>query len=313
MDDFQSMSREERELLDRVAEQWGSYGPALREKLAIQGNMTWKTAKGAQYLVRYYRDDAGVLVNKSLGRRSPETEAVFEEFRSRRDAARQTVAQGEDSMVLVGRLAKAHGLARMPARHAEVLRAFWREGLDDQMMLFCGASMYAYERTGRMRAPAHIAKDEVLTFVLDPRAEHVALDLIRDTYKEAIEATAARIDQVDGRIRLYSSEKPALELVSESWLVHRVEDRHGADVLSSALRDPPHRAVVVARDSRPVEIRTLDPRAYTLACSVMSDEIWNERARFMADVVRRTWGFEPDQEELLSAFDPDGHGSPPRM
>jgi hypothetical protein len=108
-------------------EGWEIYGPALRDKLAIHGNVTWKTAKGAQYLVRYYRDDMGVLVNKSLGRRSPETEAIFEEFRKRRETARRTVAEGEASMALVGRLAKAHGLARMPAKHAEIVRAFWRE------------------------------------------------------------------------------------------------------------------------------------------------------------------------------------------
>jgi hypothetical protein len=313
MYDLKELSGEEIHLLDRIVEGWETYGPALRDKLAIHGNVTWKTAKGAQYLVRYYRDDMGVLVNKSLGRRSPETEGIFEEFRKRRETARRTVAEGEASMALVGRLAKAHGLARMPAKHAEIVRAFWRESLDDQMMLFCGASLFAYEREGRVFAPSELVKDDGLTFVLDPRAEHIALDVISDAYQEALGVTTGKIGQTDGRITLTCAAGPGVEFVNERWLLDRVEDHRAADVLSQALREPAYRGMTIARDSRPVEIRTLDPRAYAMACGAMDDEEWTERGRFMTAVVRQAWGFDEDQESVLTAYDPDGRDSPPRM
>jgi hypothetical protein len=152
----------------------------------------------------------------------------------------------------------------------------------------------------------------VLTFVLAPRVEHIALELIPDAYKEAPDVRVVKFDQFEGRIRLYSAETPAVEFVNESWLIERLDDRGNADILSNALRAPAYRAVAIARDRRPVEIRTLDLRAYVLACSVMEEQIWKERGRFMTAFVRRASGFESEQEEMLTEFDPERRGSPPQ-
>lgn len=312
MADLIPLSDEEARLLDRVGSAWQTYGPALKTKLTIQGNMTWKTAKGTQYLLRYFRDEAGALVNKSLGRRSPETERLFEDFKARREKARSIVAEGEEAMRLVGRLAKAHGLARMPARHADILRAFWRTSLDEQMLLFSGASLFAFERESRMLAPSELTQDEVLTFVLDPRAEQIDFDLIRHAYIEALEVAAAKMDQADGRIRFYSPEQPSLEFVDIRWLADRL-DAGAADVMTEAVRGTDYRAVTIAKDSRPVEIRTLDPRAYALTCQAMEGDIWRSRADFMRSLVHRSWGFKPEQEAVMIAFDADECRDRPRL
>ena len=47
---------------------------------------------------------------------------------------------GRDDIALAGRIAKAHNLARLPAKQAEILRAFWRGSLDKHLTLFGGAA-----------------------------------------------------------------------------------------------------------------------------------------------------------------------------
>jgi hypothetical protein len=140
------MSSAETRLLHDLGETWTSYGPALRDKFELDGGMTWKTVHGHEYLCRY-RPDPETRKKKftSLGRRSPETEATYNAFIKRREVARQTVLSSRDEIALSGRLVKAHGLARLPAKSADVLRAFWHRSIDEQLTLFGGSALFAYE------------------------------------------------------------------------------------------------------------------------------------------------------------------------
>lgn len=103
-----------------------AYGPVLRDFGTLDGGMAWKTVSGADYLCRYRQDpETGKKKFTSLGRRSPETEAAYDAFITRRDAAKQTVYATRNEIALAGRVAKAYGLARMPAKQAEMIRAFY--------------------------------------------------------------------------------------------------------------------------------------------------------------------------------------------
>src|ERR1700754_3094307 len=121
-------------------EAWPEYGHSLRVAAATSGGMGWKAVKGVEYLVRHYRED-GKKKFTSYGRRNEGTEAKLKHFEETTGRARQIVKDQRDDVAFACRLAKAHGLARLPGRQAETLEWFWYTGVTDRLSLFGGAAL----------------------------------------------------------------------------------------------------------------------------------------------------------------------------
>jgi hypothetical protein len=307
-DDLTELGPTESRHLRDLAKAWASYGPALREWSSLDGGMQWKTVNGADYLCRYRPDpDTGKKKFISLGRRSAETEATYRDFIGRRDAARQTVLAGRDDIALAGRIAKAHGLARMPAKHAEIVRAFWRASLDRHLTLCSGAAMFAYEVKTEILTPAALTRDDNLLFLFDGSSDFTTGD-IGEAYEDATGAKAD-VSRRQGRFIIRSDDAPGVEILSRKFLLEQVKDGDQAEALRLAFQMDVVRGLTVARNAQPVEITAPDPRLYALLAHVEQDEeIWAKRARFTATLVRERWPqkFDHRQEEAF----PDLCGDP---
>jgi hypothetical protein len=302
MDDLIPMRPAEAQHLRELGEAWKGYAPAVREKLALDGGMTWKTVNGGHYLCRYRQDpDTGKKRFTSLGRRSLETEATYKDFISRRDAARQTVMAGRDDIALAGRIAKAHGLARLPAQQAEILRALWRGSLDQHLTLFGGAALFAYEIQTEILTPIELTRDDNLIFLFDGSSDFTTGD-IGEAYEDATGARAEVRRRQDGLV-IQSGDAPGIEILSRKFLLEQAQDDEQAEVLRDALQMSTVRGLTVARDAQLVEITAPDPRTYAMAAYVLGrdDDSWAERARFAAALVRER-GPEPFDHEQHAAF-----------
>jgi hypothetical protein len=300
--DLKHMNSAETQVLQDLGAAWSSYGPALLDKFTLDGGMTWRKGVGGEFLY-HYRVDAETGKKKwtALGLRSPKTEAAYNEFITRRGEARQTVLDSRNDIKLAGRLVKAHGLAKMPGKHAEVLRSFWLRSLDNRMALFGGHALLAYELSTSIQAPASLIRDENLLFVLKNKPDDDTIGDIKDAFQDAVSARV-RIDEKRKRTVL-SAGDVTIELLETGFLTRHVDDEEQVEVLEEALEAPPVTGLTVARDSQPVELKSLDPRSYAIAAYVLGadDEIWAERAQFAATLVRECWPeqFDPRQE---SAF-----------
>ncbi len=315
MYDLTEMSPAEARHLRDIAEAWATYGPALRAKLQMDGGMTWKQVNGADYLCRYRQDpDTGQKKFTSLGRRSRETEATYKDFISRRDAARQTVLSGRNDIALAGRIAKAHGLARLPAAQAEILRSFWRGSLDEHLTVFGGTALFAYEMETEILSPIEITRDDHLIFLFDGASDLTTADIC-EAYQDASGSKAEMRRQRDRYVIRPDNNAPGIEILTRKNLLDQAGDGDEADVLLDALQMSVVRGLTVARDAQPVEITAPDPRTYALAAYVLgrNDEIWAERAEFAATLVRERW---PERFDLAqqAAFPElcDGPDSEPR-
>jgi hypothetical protein len=249
----------------------------------LDGGMTWKAVNGAEYLCRYRPDpETGKKKFTSLGRRSPATEATYHAFINRREAARQTVLSSRDDIALSGRVAKAHGLARLPVKSADVLRAFWHRSIDDQLTLFGGSALFAYELETEILAPAALTRDARLQFMFDGSSEFIMIDDILDAYEAAARRQGPRHPQEEpdhrrGR-RRHPDRAPEQRLRDRSHRRRR-PGRDAARSIQDAARQRPHggprRAAGRAQDLRP-------PRTYAMMAYVLGkdDDIWAERALF---------------------------------
>jgi hypothetical protein len=313
---MQSMTQDETQLLSSLREAWTTYGPALRTKRQLNGGMSWRQIGKNEYLCRYVQDPAtGKKLYTSLGRRSTETEMTYNVFHMRRDGARQEIQANKEDVLLRGRLLKAHGLARLPASSAGLLRSFWQKSVDQKLTLFCGASLLAYEGASEIKTPSALIKDEKLVFVIEHPEEDLAIEAIVEAYEDAVGKTTVPSKR-GGKITLEAQDAVKVQLIRSSLVLDMVDSPDQADVLEDAFRAPAFAGLTVARDSQPVEIRTFEPSTFAMMASVMGrdDEIWAERAEFTAELVNLKWEFDPAQEAAFPALCSGGDGSrPPRM
>ena len=306
MDDIQLelMSRSEVTFLHELAENWTSYGPAVKALAGLDGGMTWKTVNGAEYLCRY-RQDPKTRKKKftSLGRRSAETECTYDDFIDRREAAKKTVLANRDAMATAGRVGKAFGFARLPAQTADIISDLWLRSLDEHIWLFGGGALLAYEIDAEVRTPNELVRDQWPVFIFDGHERSRTIDTVADVIED-VAGEQPRVAGDDRRIAFRIKDVPVIEFLEHGSLEDRVLEPDEVEVLSAAFDLPRVKGLTMARDGRVIELAALDPRTYALMAHVLGrdDALWAKRSEFAATLVRQRWPekFDWAQEAALS-------------
>lgn len=232
-----------RQLID--AEQvFGAYRSAsgtLRDRFG--GSMAWKRVEGREYL---YRSRNGVW--RSLGPRSPETEAIRERFTvGRADARDRTrgLAQRLNRMAPVNR---AHRLGRVPVIAARILRALTEARLVQPVIVTVGTNaLFAYERL----AGVQIAQSEL---------ETADFDLLYDA-RASLKLVAPGVSG-SGVAGLLRRVDRSFEIVGKGGFRAANRDGYIVDLITPLPSDPlrsagPHRIGSDAEDLTAVEIAGL--------------------------------------------------------
>src|SRR5690606_37000073 len=118
-----------RQLID-AQQAFAAYREARQELLhayegAFAGGMHWKTVGGVQYLYRTRRSEV-----RSLGRRSPETEAIKESYTKDRERRRRRLRNMEARLAEMAPVNRAMRLGRVPNLVARIL-----DKLDEEKLL----------------------------------------------------------------------------------------------------------------------------------------------------------------------------------
>ena len=299
MYDLMMMGTAEAKHLREFAEQWATYGPAMKAWAALDGGMTWKNVNGAEYLARYRQDpETGKKQFVSLGRRSPETEALYKRFIESRAVAKNIVISNRDRIAVAGRIAKAYSLARMPTKAANVLRSLWRCSLDEHLALFGGDALYAYEIESGVLAPKKLVGEGPLSLVAREETGFTMAEDVAGAIEDAV-GERPRVREDDDCLSFRFGGTVVMEIFNRGHFVDRMTDAEQADILADVIKMPTIQGLTVARDAQPVAFSAFDPRAYALLAHALrhDDEIWDERARFAAALVRERWPeqFAPGQ------------------
>ena len=287
------------EQLLRLEDLWPEFGHSLQVAAATDGGMSWRDVKGVQYLTRWYQED-GKKKGKSLGRRRPETEAQLAHFQETTLKARRILRERRDDVALICRLAKAHGLARLPGRQAETLEWLWYTDAVRRLTLFGGAALLAYESQSNILTPGDLVKDH-LRFVA---RSFDGIDL--DEIKEACDVDRAGVtsSRKENRILIRSGDELLCEIYLPTYFTRYLE-RGPAQTLMDAFDLPPVKGLTFSKVSRPIELTALDPRVYAMAANCLRDkEIWAERADFAVAMIRQYWPEKFDDAQA-AVFDDD--------
>lgn len=299
----------------RIEQLWPEFGHSLQVLAASEGGgMGWRTVDGVEYLTRYTQEN-GKKKGRSLGRRSPETEAIMEQFDSTVLKARRIRREYREDVLLSCKLAKAYGIARLHGRFAHTLDWLWYTDAIKRMALFGGSALLAYESGSKTLTPVELIKETHLKFIAhseDPA--EMGLDEIAEAC--GADPDHGEIAMERGRIVIRSENELLAEIFRPSYFLGRLE-RSARKTMREGFEAPWLRALTFSRDTRPIELCVPDPRVYAMAayCLRDDDEIWDRRAQFAAEMVRERWPdkFDQRQENVmdgLPAYDRMTLGAP---
>jgi hypothetical protein len=132
---FTELTNEQRRQLIDVAQVFSAWRDAAHK--AVPGSLRWVTRKGAEYLYRKTGKS-----ERSLGRRSPATEAIVTEHARQRSRLKQSSAR----LKAMARVNRALYLNRVPKDAALILRELDAAGLLGKHLFVIGTNaLYAYE------------------------------------------------------------------------------------------------------------------------------------------------------------------------
>lgn len=256
--------------LRQVYEAWRAAEGELTHKYA--GSMFWREVKGADYLKRKVGQ-----VEKSLGRRSPETEEIFRLFVEGRDKARQRHDSLANSVDVQAAIARTIGLGRVPPVVARLLRRLDEVELMGHIRVVGTNAMFAYEALAGVTFSADaLATGDIdllldarrqLKIVIDDGAERTIMGILRtvDRSFEKVTGRAYRAVNRDGFIvDLIRPESPP------AW-----KPEPGAHPLAQDDLDPsPIEGLQWLVNSQPVSALIIDGRGFPAPIVVPDPRIW---------------------------------------
>lgn len=270
--EFTPFSDEEARVLVNLQQQYEVWIEAERALLVLPYNLRWKTVQGKDYLYEML-DRAGNA--KSLGPRSPETEATFQRYQLRKSILSKRRDESRQSLQETCRLYRALRLPMISSEAAEILREADKRSLLGSQLLVVGTNaMAAYfvEAGGRISNAPSETNDFDLAWTGNEISDRIMpvwslLKSVDSTYtvntERTFQARNAKAYEVEllvapSRIAtMVKNDQPKpVPLPEQEWLLQ------GTFVTQ----------VVVARNGSPARMVVPDPRWFALQKLWMSHQ-----------------------------------------
>jgi hypothetical protein len=194
--DFQELNGDQSRELINSSQRFEAYRDAQQRERGYRGSMSFVERSGTEYLLRdYYDEKTGLLRQKSLGRRDPNTEAIYQEFKSgKADAAarRQELMESLQRQAAVNRAVR---LGRVPEISAKIVRALDDAGLLGHGIKIVGTNaIFAYEAAAAIHLPSELTTTEDIDMLFDARAR-IRLALDEDVPERTLLGLLRRVDK----------------------------------------------------------------------------------------------------------------------
>ncbi|MBN8996701.1 MAG: nucleotidyltransferase domain-containing protein [Rhizobiales bacterium] len=278
---FQELNGDQRRETVNTRQRYAAWRAALADLEHYKGSMVWAEDRGAQYLVRSaYGSRPGIRRQRSLGRRSPETERLKAEFEEGRAAAKERLAAVQAVLERQGGINRAVGLGRVPLLGARIIRA-----IDGARLLGGGIrvvgtnAVYAYEAVSGVFVEATLTTTEDMDLLFDAR-RRLNFATSGDVPERSLLSILRRVDRSFTRMpatfRATNRDGYFVDLIrpmpSPPWASHPEklgddeDDLTAVDVaglhwLSEA---PSFEAVAIDESGSPLRIVAPDPRAFAV-------------------------------------------------
>ncbi len=263
---FTELSHDQaRHLVDvrQVFEEWESCRSVFDHRFS--GSMRWGARKGYEYLLK--KDGSR---ERSLGRRSGETEAIYRAFVEGRESARDRLAALNQRLDNMAPVSRALRLNRVPITAARVLRHLADVGILGKELVVVGTtSLFLYESMAAVQLEGGLLATGDVDLLWDARqALTLAGVPLRDKGLLAILRRADRsFERAErGPFRAVNREGFKVDLIRPIDMNTPQGDLDAAEIigLDWLVSAPKVNDAVVAQDGRPLRLCCVDPRVFAL-------------------------------------------------
>jgi hypothetical protein len=274
---FSELNGEQRrQLIDtqQVFETWREASHEAKRRFA--GSMRWAERHGADYLLRKIG-----RTETSLGRRSADTERIYEAFAKGRIESRDRLKGLTQRLNELAPVNRAMGLGRVPVIAARILRRCDDAGLLGEHLTIVGTNaMFAYEVAAGVHTQSGLVASGDIDLLYDAR-RHLSLaladvhasgliGLLRtvDTSFAPVRPGSFRAANRDGYLvdLIRPEAKDAMRDRSKPALTDLPDDLQGAAIfgLSWLINSPKMDVTAIDERGYPVRMVVIDPRAFAL-------------------------------------------------
>ena len=265
------LSEQQRLFYVETTQLYEAWRDARRQAEVHKYGMKWVTAKGRQYLVKLTNARGN---GKSLGPRTPETEALLAAFQEGKLRADRRLGHIRERLEQQARLNRALRMGRLPSLVAAILGAIDRSAARDDFRVVGTHALYAYEALAGVQIRMELLASGDVDLLYDPRkrlalvARHLdgggLLGLLRRVDKTFEPLGARAFRAVNDQGFMVDLVAPLVDARLETALGFCPDDLQAAEIvgLEWLVNAPATEAVVLAMDGMPVRFLVPDPRAF---------------------------------------------------
>lgn len=259
---------------------------AQRNAVQYAGGMAWKTVNGRDYLIKVINRRGGT---KSLGPRSPDTEAIQADFVAGKARAKDRITALDQTVQQFSGMAKAVLLNRVPPVVTAALRKLDEFGLLGKNLMVIGTNaLYGYESVAGVMFDAGLMATTDVDLLWDARTS-LKLALLDDEVAEAgVLAILRKIDHSfepvqHGGFRAANREGFYVDLVKQSpnppWKSNEPAQLADGDLTPAwlpnikwLLSSEKFYSIVIGLDGQPAPMVSPDPRAFAVYKRWLGDQ-----------------------------------------
>lgn len=276
---FQELSSDQHRELVNSEQRLAQWADARRRQEKYRGSMLFVERGGVETLIRdYYDPRSGVKRQKSLGPRSPETDAILARFKAGREEAASRLKASNEALLRQTAINRALRLGRVPETGAKILRALDRAGILGQGLRVVGTNaLFAYEAACGVHLSSSVTTTEDIDILIDSRSK---LDLLveDETAERTFLGLLRRVDRsfvvMPRAFQASNAHGYSVDLVqpmrNPPWRADRPpeesEDLMPVDIAGLVWHEnsPAFESVAIDVRGAPVKIVAPDPRAFAI-------------------------------------------------
>jgi hypothetical protein len=275
---------------DQIYRAWRE---AVRRQHDYRYGMRWKPVNGAEYLIRLSDANGN---GRSLGRRNPQTELIYEQFTTGKQVANEMYRGLTERLTTQQRMNRALRLGRLPTVVGDILSTFDQTNALKELRVVGTHALYAYEAIAAAEFKVELLASGDVDLLFDGRKK-IALLAKRlegngllaalqkaDKTFQVSELDKFRAVNKDGFMVDFITQDKGMTAVAPSKMVD--EDLAAVEVpnLEWLAKAPRIEQVVIAANGRPVLMPVADPRAFALHKAWLSQQHDREPVKKQRDL-----------------------------
>jgi hypothetical protein len=283
---FNDLSDNQLRVAVDLRQTYDAYRTVSRNARQYAGGMTWKTVGGHEYLIKILNRRGAT---KSLGPRSPETEAVYAEFVAGKERSLARQRGMATTLQQLSGMARGVGIGRVPNLVAKILRRLDEFGLLGKNIMVIGTNaLYGYEAVAGVMFDVGLLATTDVDLLWDARSTLKLALLDQDVKEEGVLAILKKVDKsfdrtVAGSFRAINDRAFYVDLVKQMpnppWK-HGEQSKLAENDLRPSelpnikwlLASEKFSSVVLDQNGEPAPMVAPDPRAFAVYKRWLSDQ-----------------------------------------